>query len=231
MGPMEVVTAVDISSDMIRKVLRNSCSRAAERLAPSMATVLKCNEPKTMAAMTATSAVASSTSTSVKASSESSRGRKYIGAGLQHFIGRSLLPENLDFYFANGRQGRRRDDALPSILFSPIRDVTRHLVAWRRIAEITGGFSDRIDRTELRLDQFFLRQHRGGRNVGRPGMEIEVQIAQPEKDRHGQGQNRHGDQHLEEGKTLSVGCRQTPHHLLVLHHCAHPSYWMKCLVL
>src|SRR4029078_3733148 len=155
-GPMEVVTAVDISSDMIRKVLRNSCSRAAERLAPSMATVLKCNEPKTVAAMTATCAVASSTSTSVKASSESSRRRKYIGAGLQHFIGRSLLPENLNFYFANGREGCRRNDALPWILFSPIRHVARHLVAWRRITEITGGFSDRIDRTELCLGQFLL---------------------------------------------------------------------------
>src|SRR5689334_139020 len=182
-GTKGVATAVANSSDMIRKVLRNSCSRAAERLAPSMATVLKCNEPKTMAAMTATSAVASSTSTSVKASSESSRGCKHIGAGLQHFIGRSLLPENLDFYFANGRQGRRRDDALPPILFSPIRDVSGHLVAWWGIAEIAGGFSDRIDRTELRLDQFLLRQHCGGRNVDRPGMEVQIPITQSQENR------------------------------------------------
>src|SRR5215467_2730445 len=119
-GPIEVETAADSSSVMILKVLRRSCSRAAARLAPSMADMLTCNDPNTIAAITATSAVASRISTSVKASSEPSRGRKHIGVGFEHLIGRSLLPENLDLYFPNSRQRRRRDDAFPPVAYRPI---------------------------------------------------------------------------------------------------------------
>ncbi len=221
MGPMEVETAVDSSSDMILKVLRKTCSRAAARLAPSMADRLKCNEPNTMAAVTATNAVASRISTSVKASSESSRGRKHIRARLQHFIGRSLLPENLDFHFSNSRQSRRGDDALPPVPFRPICDVAGDLIARRRIAKVAGGFSDRVHRTELRFDQFFLRQHGGGRDVCRAGMKIEIPIPQSEKDRQGEGKNRHGDQHFHQGKAASVSYRHTPDVLPTLHHRAH----------
>src|SRR6476660_3582425 len=156
MGPLELETAVDSSSDMILRVLRMRCSRAEARLAPSMADMLTCNEPNTMAAVTATSAVASTISTSVKPFSESTRGRKHIGVGLEHFIGRSLLPENLDLYFSNSRQRCRRNDAFPPEPFGPVGDVAGHLIAGRRIAEVAGGFSDRIDGTEFSFDQFFL---------------------------------------------------------------------------
>src|SRR5689334_459212 len=147
----------------MRNVLRNTCSRAAERLAPSIAIALRFKDPNTMAAMTATSAVANRTSTSVKPASEAGRGRKHICTGLKHFIGGSLLPKNLDLHLANGRQRGRGNDALPSVAHSPVLNVKGHLIARRRIAEVTGGFADGIDGTQLRFNEFFLRQHgRGG---------------------------------------------------------------------
>src|SRR5262245_20253907 len=151
---------------MMRKVLLSICARDAALRALSIASVLSCNDPNTMAAMTATSAVANNTSTRVKPRSEACGGRKHIGTGLEYFLRESLLPENLDFDFTNCLQRCRGDDSLPSILFRALSAVTAGLVTQRRIPEVSAGFPDRINQTQLRFHQLFLGQHCGGGDIG-----------------------------------------------------------------
>src|SRR5512139_3046463 len=98
---------------MMRRVLLRSCSREAVLRALSIAMVLRFNDPNTMAAITATSAVASNTSTRVNPRSERCTLHEYIGADLEHFVRRAFLPQNLYFYFPHRIQRCRGDNAFP----------------------------------------------------------------------------------------------------------------------
>src|SRR5690242_3001613 len=104
------------SSAMMRNVLLKTCSLAAVMRARSIAAVLSCSDPNTMAAMTATSAVANNTSTRVKPLSEACTGCcEPIGVSFEHFIRSPSFPENLDLDLTNSIQRCGGDDTLPPI--------------------------------------------------------------------------------------------------------------------
>src|SRR6185437_9395537 len=145
-GYMVVRLLREISSAMRRKILLIACSFAACSRPASTAFVVMTSDPKTMAPIMPSKAMATKTSTSVKPASDlkSEPSGEDIRADLYRFLQSAAQPGDLDPNLTNQLQRGRSDRPFPFVSDCSRGDLHGHLRSQRNTEKLTGAFPNGI---------------------------------------------------------------------------------------